>query len=56
MSEATNTFISSTFWTERIGSAAAIETLNQMKKIKSWEIVSKVGKNKTIMGKNSKTK
>ncbi len=44
MREATNTFISSTFWTERIGSAAAIETLNQMQKIKSWEIVSKTGK------------
>jgi glutamate-1-semialdehyde aminotransferase len=39
-----NTFISSTFWTERIGSAAALETLNQMEKLKSWMIISKKGR------------
>ena len=44
MNEAQNTFISSTFWTERAGPTAAIETLKMMKKIKSWEIISKKGK------------
>lgn len=44
MKEASNTFISSTFWTERIGSAAAIETLKQMEKIKSWQIITEQGK------------
>lgn len=37
------TFISSTFWTERIGSVAALETLKNMEKIKSWEIITKIG-------------
>ena len=45
MKEASNTFISSTFWTERIGSTAAIATLNQMEKMKSWKVVSDIGKN-----------
>ena len=44
MNEAQNTFISSTFWTERIGPTAAIETLNIMKEIKSWDIITKKGK------------
>ena len=43
MNNAENTFISSTFWTERIGSVAAIATLNEMKRIKSWEIISQKG-------------
>jgi len=38
-----STFISSTFWTERIGSAAGLKTLEIMEKIKSWEIISKIG-------------
>ena len=37
------TFISSTFWTERIGSVAALETLNVMQKTKSWITISKTG-------------
>ena len=37
-------FISSTFWTERIGPAAAIKTLEIMKKYKSWEKITKIGK------------
>ncbi len=45
MKEASSTFISSTFWTERIGSTAAIATLNQMEKMKSWKIVTENGKN-----------
>ena len=38
------TFISSTFWTERLGSVAGLETLRCMKKIKSWDIISKIGR------------
>ena len=44
MEKASSTFISSTFWTERIGSTAAIATLNQMEKMKSWKIVTENGK------------
>ena len=38
-----NTFISSTFWTERIGPTAALATLDLMSKIKSWEQISSIG-------------
>lgn len=38
-----STFISSTFWTERIGPTAALETLKIMEDIKSWEIISNIG-------------
>jgi glutamate-1-semialdehyde 2,1-aminomutase len=44
METAQKSFISSTFWTERIGPAAAIETLNQMKKLKSWKTIDSNGK------------
>ena len=44
MSECKSTFISSTFWTERIGSVAGLETLKIMEKVKSWETISKIGK------------
>ena len=44
MNNANKTFISSTFWTERIGSVAALATLKEMKKIKSWEYISQKGK------------
>ena len=44
METAQKSFISSTFWTERIGPAAAIETLNQMKKLKSWKVIDSNGK------------
>ena len=44
MKHANNTFISSTFWTERIGPTAAIKTLEIMHKIKAWEIISRTGK------------
>jgi len=43
MEVSNQTFLSSTFWTERIGSVAALETIKIMKKIKSWEIVTKLG-------------
>tara|TARA_B100000579_G_scaffold287073_1_gene238045 strand:+ start:11615 stop:13666 length:2052 start_codon:yes stop_codon:yes gene_type:complete len=44
MEACNSTFISSTFWTERIGSVAGLETLKIMESIKSWEIISKIGK------------
>ena len=44
MQKAENTFISSTFWTERIGPTAALATISEMERIKSWEIVKKIGK------------
>jgi glutamate-1-semialdehyde 2,1-aminomutase len=37
MNESKNTFISSTFWSERIGYAAALATLKEMKRIQSWK-------------------
>jgi glutamate-1-semialdehyde 2,1-aminomutase len=43
MNEAQSTFISSTFWTERIGPTAAIKTLEVMKREKSWEKITKIG-------------
>jgi glutamate-1-semialdehyde aminotransferase len=43
MNYVNSTFISSTFWTERIGSAAALKTLEIMEKIKSWRIISNIG-------------
>ena len=43
MDYAQNTFMSSTFGLERVGSVAALETLNEMEKIKSWEIITKKG-------------
>ena len=49
MESANNSFISSTFWTERIGSVAGLKTIEVMKNIKSWQTVNKVG-NKIIKG------
>ena len=43
MDAAQSTFISSTFWTERIGPTASLKTLEIMSRIKSWEINSKKG-------------
>jgi glutamate-1-semialdehyde 2,1-aminomutase len=44
MDVAQSTFISSTFWTERIGPAAALKTLEVMGKTKSWELITNTGK------------
>ena len=44
MEAAQTTFISSTFWTERIGPTAALKTLEIMKSKKSWEMITKIGK------------
>lgn len=43
MEAAQTTFISSTFWTERIGSVAALKTLEVMQEVKSWEILPRLG-------------
>jgi glutamate-1-semialdehyde 2,1-aminomutase len=44
MQKAEKSFISSTFWTERIGFVAGLKTLEIMEKQKSWEILMKNGK------------
>ena len=43
MSCAQNTFISSTFWTERIGPSAALKTLEIMEKTNSWNTITETG-------------
>jgi glutamate-1-semialdehyde 2,1-aminomutase len=43
MEAAQKTFISSTFWTERIGPTAALESLRVMESVKSWEIITDLG-------------
>ncbi len=44
MEAAQTTFISSTFWTERVGPTAALATLKVMEKLKSWEVITEIGK------------
>ena len=44
MKNSQKTFISSTFWTERIGPTAALASLKTMKKMKSWKIIDIKGK------------
>jgi glutamate-1-semialdehyde 2,1-aminomutase len=44
MDVAQTTFISSTFWTERIGPTAALKTLEVMELTKSWEVITDLGK------------
>ncbi len=43
MESAQKTFISSTFWTERIGPTAGLKTLEVMERLKSWEIITEKG-------------
>ena len=43
MEAAQKSFISSTFWTERIGPTAALKTLEVMKREKSWEQITQTG-------------
>jgi len=43
MQAAQQTFISSTFWTERIGPTAALKTLEVMERERSWEAITKIG-------------
>ena len=44
MEAAQKTFISSTFWTERIGPTAALATLKVMEREKSWDKITSIGK------------
>lgn len=43
MEAAQSTFISSTFWTERIGPSAGLKTLEVMERLKSWEAITATG-------------
>lgn len=43
MEAAQSTFISSTFWTERIGPTAALKTLEVMERLKSWDTITATG-------------
>jgi glutamate-1-semialdehyde aminotransferase len=43
MESAQSSFISSTFWTERIGPTAALACLKVMEELKSWEIITNIG-------------
>jgi glutamate-1-semialdehyde 2,1-aminomutase len=43
MEEGERSFISSTFWTERIGPAAALKALEVMEKTRSWEVITHAG-------------
>ena len=52
MEFAKETFISSTFWTERIGPSAALKTLEVMNTTKSWEKITMKGA-KIVEGWNS---
>lgn len=45
MEAAQSTFISSTFWTERIGPTAALKTLEVMERTQSWDTVTQTGLN-----------
>lgn len=44
MESAQKSFISSTFWTERIGTTAALKTIEVMEKKKSWINIDRIGK------------
>ena len=44
MAAAQASFISSTFWTERIGPTAALKTLEIMESSRSWESITSIGK------------
>ena len=43
MESVQKTFISSTFWTERIGPSASLKTLDVMEKVSSWELITNIG-------------
>ena len=44
MESVESTFISSTFWSERAGYVAALKTIEQMEKNKTWKKITKIGK------------
>jgi glutamate-1-semialdehyde 2,1-aminomutase len=43
MEAAQSTFISSTFWTERIGPSAALATIDVMARLESWKSITQTG-------------
>lgn len=43
MEAAQSTFISSTFWTERLGPSAALATLDVMEEARAWEAITAIG-------------
>lgn len=43
MEAAQTSFISSTFWTERVGPTAGLKTLEVMERLKSWDTVTAIG-------------
>ena len=43
MESVNKSFISSTFWTERIGPTAALKTLEVMNEINSWKKIKNIG-------------
>ena len=43
MNSSQSTFISSSFFTERLGFVAALASLEEMERTKSWEVISKTG-------------
>lgn len=47
MEAAQGTFISSTFWTERIGPVAALKTLEVMERTQSWDKITMIGRDIT---------
>ncbi len=53
MSKATETFISSTYWTDRSGPAAALATIKKMKKINSPKKLKEIGKQIQTILKNA---
>lgn len=44
MEAAQTSFISSTFWTERLGPAAALATLDEMERRRSWDAIAQTGR------------
>ena len=45
MEASQKSFISSTFWTERIGPTAALATIQYMEKNQTWKEIKKIGSN-----------
>jgi glutamate-1-semialdehyde 2,1-aminomutase len=43
MQAAQTSFISSTFWTERIGPSAALASLDEMQRLRSWDQITEIG-------------
>lgn len=43
MDSAEESFISSTFWTEAVGPAAALATIKKMEEVKIWDVVARAG-------------